>query len=166
VSSRNLPLRSERDEPVIKPISRRIVGAALALQALLWSSSAGAGRQVAVIVNRAAPTSSLTTETIRAYYLKQHKEWPSGEKVRPVQQEGQAHSAFLGKVLKMSSADYERYWLERKYSAAETPPKLADDDEAVVKFVGALNGAIGYVDAGALDEKARNKVKVIHVFTL
>ena len=119
-----------------------------------------------MIVNRAATTSSLTTEMIRVYYLKQHKEWPSGEKVRPVQQEGQTHSAFLGKVLNMSGADYERYWLERKYSAAETPPKLADDDEAVLKFVGALNGAIGYVDADSLDEKARSKVKVLYVFTL
>ena len=151
---------------MIKRINRRILGAVLALQALLWSESAGAGRQVAVIVNRAVPTSSLTTEAIRAYYLKQHKEWPSGEKVRPVQQEGQAHAAFVGKVLKMSSADYERYWLERKYAAAETPPKLADDDEAVVKFVGALKGAIGYIDAASLDEKARSKVKVIYVFTL
>jgi ABC-type phosphate transport system substrate-binding protein len=151
---------------VIKRINRRILGAVLALQALLWSESVGAGRQVAVIVNRAAPTSSLPTEIIRAYYLKQHKEWPSGEKVRPVQQEGQAHAAFVGKVLKMSNADYERYWLERKYSAAETPPKLADDDEAVVKFVGAMKGAIGYIDASSLDEKARSKVKVIYVFTL
>jgi ABC-type phosphate transport system substrate-binding protein len=151
---------------VITRINRRILGAVLALQALLWSQHVGAGRQVAVIVNRAVPTSSLTTDVIRAYYLKQHREWPSGEKVRPVQQEGQAHAAFVGKVLRMSNADYERYWLERKYAAAETPPKLADDDEAVVKFVGALKGAIGYIDASSLDEKARSKVKVIHVFTL
>jgi len=151
---------------VIKRINRRILGAALALQALLWSHGVGAGRQVAVIVNRAAPTSSLTAETVRTYYLKQHKEWPSGEKVRPIQQEGQAHAAFVGKVLKMSNADYERYWLERKYSAAETPPKLAEDDDEVLKFVGALKGAIGYIDASSLDEKARSKVKVIHVFTL
>lgn len=62
----------------------------------------------------------------------------------------------------MSSSDYERYWLERKYSAAETPPKSVDDDAAVAKFVGAMKGAIGYVDWSSLDESARGKVKVIH----
>src|SRR5262245_55656458 len=85
---------------------------------------AHAARRLAVVVHRASPLSSLSAEAVKAYFLKQHKEWASGEKVRPVQQEGSAHPVFLSRVLKMSSADYERYWLERKYSAAEAPPKL------------------------------------------
>ena len=126
------------------------------------SRSASAARRLAVVVHRSSPVSSLSSEAVKAYFLKQHKEWASGEKVRPVQQEGSAHAAFLGKVLKMSSSDYERYWLERKYSAAETPPKTVEDDASVAKFVGAMKGAIGYVDWAALDDGARNKLKVIH----
>jgi ABC-type phosphate transport system substrate-binding protein len=126
------------------------------------SRSASAARRLAVVVHRTSPLSSLSAEAVKAYFLKQHKEWASGEKVRPVQQEGSAHAAFLGKVLKMSSSDYERYWLERKYSAAETPPKSVEDDQAVAKFVGAMKGAIGYVDWASLDENSRNKLKVIH----
>jgi hypothetical protein len=144
-------------------IKRRFLGLAILLGTLVCHRPADAGRQLAVVVNRAAPTSSLTREAITTYFLKQHKEWPSGEKVRPVQHEGAGHSAFLSKVLKMSSPDYERYWLERKYAAAEMPPKSLEDGEAVLKFVGAMNGAIGYVDATLLDERARSKVKVIHV---
>jgi ABC-type phosphate transport system substrate-binding protein len=145
---------------------RRSLGllGALTLSAALGTARpALAARRLAVVVNRASPLASLSADAVRAYFLKQHKEWASGEKVRPVQQEGPAHAAFLSRVLRMSSADYERYWLERKYSAAETPPKAVDDDQAVAKFVAAMKGAIGYVDWSSLDESARAKLKVIHV---
>lgn len=140
----------------------RALGALTLSGALAATRPAAAARRLAVVVHRASPVSSLSAEAVRAYFLKQHKEWASGEKVRPVQQEGAAHAAFLSKVLKMSGADYERYWLERKYSAAENPPKSVDDDTAVAKFVGAMKGAIGYVDWAELDESSRNKLKVIH----
>ena len=146
---------------------QRIRRSALAISILLGTFSlrtqANAERHLVIIVNRASDTSNLSAESVKAYFLKQHKEWPSGEKVRPVQQESDLHSVFLGKVLGMSSADYERYWLERRYSAAETTPKTVEDDEAVLKFVGAMKGAIGYVDSALLDDKARNKLRVIYV---
>jgi len=148
---------------MIKRISRRLLAASLVLAALTQQNTARAGRQLAIVVNRGASTSSLTADAVKSYFLKQHKQWPSGEKVRPVQQESAVHAVFLSKVLKMSGADYERYWLERKYSAAETPPKTVEDGAAVVKFVGAMNGAIGYIDVGELDAKAREKLRVIHV---
>lgn len=140
----------------------RALGALTILAVLGAPRSAHAARRLAVVVHRSSPLSSLSAEAVRAYFLKHHKEWASGEKVRPVQQEGAAHQAFLSKVLRMSSSDYERYWLERKYSAAETPPKSVDDDAGVAKFVGAMKGAIGYVDWSSLDESEKKKVKVIH----
>lgn len=146
-----------------KRITRRTLILTSLLGAVGLAAPARAARQLAVVVNRSAPTSSLTAEQVKAYFLRQHKEWSFGEKVRPIQQEGPVHAAFLGKVLKMSSADYERYWLERKYSAAEAPPKVAEDGEGVVKFVGAMKGAIGYLDVSQLDEKAQQKLRVIHV---
>lgn len=140
----------------------RALGALTLSGALAAARPAAAARRLAVVVHRSSPVSSLSAEAVRAYFLKQHKEWAGGDKVRPVQQEGPAHAGFLAKVLKLSAADYERYWLERKYSAAETPPKSVEDDAAVAKFVGAMKGAIGYVDWAALDESARGKLKVIH----
>ena len=140
----------------------RALGTLSLLAAFANARTALAGRRLAVVVNRTSPLASLSADAVRAYFLKQHKEWASGEKVRPVQQEGAVHAVFLGRVLKMTSSDYERYWLERKYSAAETPPKTVDDDAAVAKFVGAMKGAIGYVDWTALDESSKSKLKVIH----
>jgi ABC-type phosphate transport system substrate-binding protein len=133
----------------------------LSLLLLSFATPARAGRQLSVIVHPSCPLSSLTADVARAHYLRQHKEWSDGSKVRPVAQAGDAQGGLLAKVLKMPVMDYERYWLERKYAAAESPPKTVDDDSDVIKFVGAMKGAIGAVDASQLDDAAKSKVKTV-----
>jgi hypothetical protein len=129
---------------------------------LLLAIPAQAGRSLSVIVHPSCPMATMSADIVKSHYLRQHKEWTDGSKVRPVQQEGgDAHSGFLAKVLKMPSVDYERYWLERKYAAAESPPKGVDDDGDVIKFVGAMKGAIGAVDTSELDDAAKAKVKTV-----
>jgi hypothetical protein len=127
----------------------------------LLAVPARAGRQFSVVVHPSCPLSTMTAEVARAHYLRLHKEWSEGSKVRPVKQEGDAQGGFLAKVLKMSVTDYERYWLERKYAAAESPPKTVDDDSDVIKFVGAMKGAIGVVDSSGIDDAAKAKVKTV-----
>jgi ABC-type phosphate transport system substrate-binding protein len=140
---------------------------AVALLGLVVASSlssspvASAGGQLSVIVNAKTSVEALNAAGVKSHFLREHKEWSDGTKVRPARQEGDMHAAFLSKVLGMSSIEYERYWLERKYSAAEAPPKSVEDDEAAIKFVGAMTGSIGYVDAASLDDKAKAKVKVV-----
>jgi ABC-type phosphate transport system substrate-binding protein len=128
-----------------------------------WAGSrtASAGGQLAVIVNAKSPVTALTADAVKSHFLREHKEWGDGSKVRPARQESDLHAVFLSKVLRMSNIEYERYWLERKYSAAESPPKTVEDDESVIKFVGAMSGSIGYVDPSSLDDKAKTKVKVV-----
>jgi ABC-type phosphate transport system substrate-binding protein len=135
---------------------------ALALSTLLASQRpASAGGQLAVIINAKSPVGALSADLVKSHFLREHKEWEDGAKVRPTRQEGDLHAVFLSKVLRMSNIEYERYWLERKYSAAEAPPKTVEDDDGVIKFVGAMTGSIGYVDASSLDDKAKTKVKVV-----
>lgn len=132
------------------------------LTLLMLAIPAQAGRQLAVIVHPSCPMATMTADIVKTHYLRQRKEWDDGSKVRPVQQEGgDAHGGFLAKVLKMGTVDYERYWLERKYAAAESPPKGVDDDGDVIKFVGAMKGAIGVVDVSELDDSAKAKVKTV-----
>ena len=120
-----------------------------------------AGRELAVIVHKASPKQTLTVDEVKAYYLKKQVSWSDGAKVRPVQQSGDVRDAFVKRTLGMSTTDFERYWLQLKYSAAESPPKQVDTDDDVIKFVGAMKGAIGFVDASSLDPGALAKVKVV-----
>lgn len=133
----------------------------VATLSLFLSLPASAGRQLAVVVHPSCPLATLPADSVKEYYLRRHKEWSDGAKVRPIQQEGDVRSGFLAKVLKMPPKEYERYWLERKYAAAESPPKAADDDGDVIKFVGAMKGAIGFVDVSSLDASNKSKVKLV-----
>jgi ABC-type phosphate transport system substrate-binding protein len=120
-----------------------------------------AGRELAVIVHKASPAQTLTVNEVRAYYMKKQGAWSDGSKVRPVQQSGDVRDGFVKRTLGMSTTEFERYWLELKYSAAESPPKQVDSDDDVIRFVGAMKGAIGFVDAASLDPGALGKVKVV-----
>ena len=77
--------------------------------------------------------------------------WGNGEKVRPVDQAGDADgaAAFVAKVLGMSAADFERYWIEKQYASADNPPTKAPDDASVIKLVKAFKGGIGFVSKEA-----------------
>jgi ABC-type phosphate transport system substrate-binding protein len=149
----------------IRTISRRVFAGAL----LLWAAAGligspprvTAGRELVVIVHTASPAASLTADQVRAYYLKKQAAWSDGSKVRPVQQSGDAREGFVKRVLSMSATEFERYWLQLKYSAAESPPKQVDTDDDAIKFVGAMKGAIGFIDAASLDPAAKAKVKAV-----
>lgn len=123
--------------------------------------AAQAGRQLAVVVHPSCPLSTMNADAVKAHYLRHRKEWTDGSKVRPVQQETDARDGFLQRVLRMPVVEYERYWLERRYAAAESPPKSVDDDSDVIRFVGAMKGAIGFVDVSAIDDAARSKIKTV-----
>ena len=143
----------------------RVCVAAVALllvQAWLDSSqTALAGRELVVIVHKASPAATLTAAQVKAYYLKKQAAWSDGSKVRPVQQSGDVRDGFVKRTLGMSTTDFERYWLELKYSAAESPPKQVESDEDVIRFVGTMKGAIGFIDAASLDSGAQAKVKAV-----
>jgi ABC-type phosphate transport system substrate-binding protein len=141
--------------------SSRFLLVACLLSSGLLGPPASAARELAVVVHTSCPMTTLTADSVKEYYLRRHKEWSDGAKVRPIQQEGDVRTGFLAKVLKMPIVEYERYWLERKYAAAESPPKSADDDGDVIKFVGAMKGAIGFVDVSSLDDAAKSKVKSV-----
>jgi hypothetical protein len=126
--------------------------------ALLLAPGAAAAAEMLVIVHASNSAVAADKAAIKAHFLKQKGEWEDGNKVRPADQDSELKASFVSKVLGMTPTDYERYWLERKYAAAEAPPKKVDDDEAMLKYVGASKGAIGYIDAESLGDSKKVKV--------
>lgn len=143
---------------------QRLIGLVVAASCLsfVWLASPSlAGRELAVIVHKGSPAQTLSVNEVRAYYMKKQGAWSDGSKVRPVQQSGDVRDGFVKRTLGMSTTEFERYWLELKYSAAESPPKQVESDDDVIRFVGAMKGAIGFVDNESLDPGALGKVKVV-----
>jgi ABC-type phosphate transport system substrate-binding protein len=128
--------------------------------ALVLTGDAAAAEELAVIVNVANATSRLDAKAVRARFLKTLSTWGNGDRVRPVDQSDATakRAAFLGKVLGMSPTELERYWIEKQYASAETPPAKAPDDATVIRIVKTFKGAIGFVSKEAAE---REGVKVV-----
>jgi ABC-type phosphate transport system substrate-binding protein len=130
---------------------------------LLARSGPSLAGELVVIVNKANPSSAMNKDEVRTHYLKKQSTWSNGEKLRPVDTESSSQrEVFVHKLLGMTSnEELERYWLELKYQKAEAPPKRVEGDPAVIKFVSAFKGSIGFVEAASLDAETKTKVHVV-----
>ena len=135
----------------------------IACLALVLTGKAAAAEELAVIVNTANTTKALDAKAVKAHFLKTLSTWSSGDRVRPVDQADATgkRAAFLGKVLGMSSTEFERYWLERQYASADTPPAKAPDDATVIRIVKTFKGAIGFVSKEAAEREGAKVVLIV-----
>src|SRR5262245_37354072 len=119
--------------------------------------------EIAIVVNSDNPSTALSADDVRSYFMKQKSTWPNGEKIRPVdiESDNAARAVFLSRVLKTTSSDLERHWLEIKYRSAESPPKRMSDDDGVLKYVGAFKGGIGFVEASAADKAKDRPIRIV-----
>lgn len=138
----------------------------LTLQTFSVKTSSAQNGELAVIVNTNNPVESMSESEIKNIYLKKRKShWPNGEKIRPIDRLGSPmQKSFLGKVLKMSIQEFERYWIEKQYVHAESPPKRVADDSQIIKFVETFKGAIGFVDKKSFNGEAK-KIKTVLVIS-
>ncbi len=127
---------------------------------LVLTGQVAAADELAVIVNVANTTAALDAKAVKAHFLKTLSSWRSGDRVRSVDQIDATpkRAAFLAKVLGMSPTELERYWIEKQYANAETPPAKAPDDATVIRIVKTFKGAIGFVSKEAAE---REGVKVV-----
>jgi ABC-type phosphate transport system substrate-binding protein len=141
-------------------LSTRIGAAFLAL---FLTTQLTAAEELAVIVNVANPAMSLDAKAVKDHFLKTQGSWRSGDRVRPVDQSESSakRAAFLGKVLRMSPLELERYWLERQYASADTPPAKAPDDATVIRLVKTFKGAIGYVSKETAEREGVKTVLIV-----
>jgi len=115
---------------------------------------------IAVIINP-SNANAIDTDTIKNIYLGKSKSFSNGDKVSPVNQDGTpVADEFNDKVVGKSSSQLNAYWSKLVFTGKGTPPEKLASDQAVIDFVAANNGAIGYIDSA----KVSDKVKVIATF--
>lgn len=105
-----------------------------------------------VIVHAGNATTSLPKATVSKMFLKQVKAWPTGgAAVAPADLDrgAAARGAFSTAVHGRSVANVEEYWLQQVFAGKDEPPAAHKDDAAVIAYVAANPGAIGYVSAAA-----------------
>lgn len=138
----------------------------LALPGLLWLGAARARAETPdfrVIVHPSRPEQALSREFLANAFLKNVTRWSDNQALHPCDQKGDTHvrRRFSESVLKRSVQAVKTYWQQRIFSGRGVPPPELDSDEAVVRWVEARPGAVGYV-SGSADLGKTKTVAVKH----
>jgi ABC-type phosphate transport system substrate-binding protein len=114
-----------------------------------------------VICAPSRPETSVPRQFLADAFLKNVTRWPDDETIRPVDQKADsvARRRFSDSVLHRSVAAMKTYWQQRIFSGRGVPPPELDSDDAVVRYVEAHPGAVGYI-AGSI---STGKTKVLAI---
>lgn len=134
--------------------ARTLACAAIVLAALSLrpGDAAAQAAPFVVVVHKQNPVSTISRADAAALFLKRAVRWPGGAAARPVNQPSRSliTVAFSAGVLRQAPSAVEAYWQQQIFSGRATPPPERPGDAAVVEYVAANPGAIGYVSAGAV----------------
>jgi ABC-type phosphate transport system substrate-binding protein len=115
-----------------------------------------------LVVNAANTVSSLTPDETAQYFLKKKTTWSSGQAVQPVDLTDDAapRLAFSKAVLKKDVGAVKSFWQTQIFAGRAVPPPEKGSDAAVLAYVEANPGAIGYVSPGAVLGRGVREVNV------
>jgi ABC-type phosphate transport system substrate-binding protein len=124
-----------------------------ALLAIAPLSLAATGDDVAIVVRPEVPVDNLTFAEVRKLFMGERQYWNSSMRVTllvraPVARE---RDVVLKKIYQMSEAQYRQYWISKVFRAdTATGPKVVYSNDMAVDLVGAIPGAVAFVEAGKI----------------
>jgi ABC-type phosphate transport system substrate-binding protein len=121
----------------------------LALLAFLAPVSSFAA-EYQVVVHPSNPTDILTKEQLGKMFLKKIVKWDTGTPIIPVDQApiSPVRAAFNKIVHGKPASAIASYWQQQIFAGRDVPPAEKSGDAAVLAFVKANPGAIGYITPG------------------
>ena len=122
----------------------------LALAPLLAAATGG----IDVVVRRGADAGHVDRRELALIYQRKQRFWPDGRRVEPANLPATdpVRHAFSLAVLGHTPEELDDYWRDA-YFHGELPPHVAASVEAVIRFVVANPGAVGYVPACRADAR-------------
>jgi ABC-type phosphate transport system substrate-binding protein len=117
---------------------------------------------IAVVVHPDTPVSGLSLAEVRKVFLGDRQYWNSNVPVvllirAPVARE---RNVVLRTIYQMSESQFKQYWIAKIFRAeAASAPKLVYSNDMASELVGAIPGAIAFIDA----HDVRPGTKVIRV---
>ncbi len=114
---------------------------------------------LAIIANKNNPNASVSATAIASMYRGETLHWPGGDRIKLVNREisAEERKTFYLRVLD-AKPDQVFY---RQGTPVPVQSVIERSDEAVVRFVGVIEGAIGYVRLSTLQEVKDGQIKVL-----
>jgi ABC-type phosphate transport system substrate-binding protein len=121
------------------------------------ASAQGVDRTLRVVVNKENKLASLTTDDLARIFLGKKTLWDSGTRIVPVmpEEESLVGELFLSGTLKKSVSQFRAYWKRLLFSGGGAVPKVFRNHDQLLDFVARQPGAIGVVEASAVDDRVR-----------
>lgn len=120
----------------------------LACAALLCSRPLlAADAQLYVIAHKEVALERLSPERLTQIFLRQQQHWPDGQPIQPIDlREGLSlRAAFYNQITGRSLGQLRAFWARQSFTGLGLPPRQADSEEELLRWVQATPGAIGYV---------------------
>lgn len=139
-----------------------IVAAALLLSAVpSWAGEPQV--EIVVIANKAVPANSISRAELRPIFQTKKDTWPDGTSAHPfnLPENNGVRQAFDAAVFGLDPDRVARYWIDRKIRGGERPPQVVPSSALMVRLVSKTAGALGYVEASALDPSVKVVARVV-----
>jgi len=118
-------------------------------------------QDVVIVANKSVKASDVNSDEIKDVFDGDKSALKDGSHVTPVTLKGgPVHEAFLKKYEGKGDAAYRAAWRSLVFTGQGSMPKTFDTEAALVDYVAATPGAIGYVSAGAATHEG---VKILAV---
>lgn len=109
---------------------------------------------IAVIAGEVPTLGKINRGKLKLIYLRKQRYWPKGVAIKPVNLNSThpLRDYFSNSVLGSSPGAQTNYW-NGQYFNGILPPYAVNSEEAVIRYVSATKGAIGYIDACQVDAR-------------
>lgn len=108
-------------------------------------------QQFKVVAHESVASSSLSASQLSDIFQKKKRTFPDGANATPVDlgASSPTREAFSQAVHGRGTSAVEAWWQQQIFSGKDVPPETKDSDAAVLAYVAATPGAIGYVSSSA-----------------
>lgn len=113
---------------------------------------------VAIIVNKQNPVSSVSLTELTKLLKQEKQYWEGGKKVYVILQEAGSNEKkiVLKRVYQMTDEDLKKYWLGKMFRGEIASfPKTLGSSEAVKRFISQVPNAIGFIDSSVVDSSVK-----------
>ena len=123
---------------------------------LMFTSIAIGNESILFIANRSVPEVELSKSDIKAIYLGNRGQWSDGSRIRLATiKKSDIHKTVTRSFLKKTPSQFRAYWRKRLYTGEGKMPKSCSSEAALIKYVSANKGAIGYISSGKLPDSIK-----------
>ena len=128
-----------------------VVAALVIALAAQLALAAAAPDDYKVIVNPENPVGAVDRRFLRDAFLRKASDWNGGAAIRPIDLATRfaVRERFVHDVLNKTPAQLKSYWNQQIFSGKGVPPPEADTAAAVIAYVLANPGAVGYLPLDA-----------------